>query len=196
MCRLLSAFVSFAMLLGGVIADDAKSGLTAGAYLPGPFQVYAVTGTHANRPHCLVCEHGLHPVVTVFARDMAGADSPVVKLLQALEASVEKNKASNLAAFAVVLSDEAQNIDSRRALAKKLQDLADAAKLKNVVLALDSAAGPKGYDLSKEAGVTVVLYHKHKIVGVHSFPRDGLNDAGIKTILDDVEKMMPAGKKK
>src|SRR5262245_47781782 len=80
--------------------QNAKSGVQPGDVLPGPFHPYNVTGAHADRPHCLVCEYALRPVAMVFARELPGADGPLTKLLQGLDAAVGKS-GGELRSFAV-----------------------------------------------------------------------------------------------
>jgi hypothetical protein len=196
MSRCLSRCASLAVLLAVSLASAAqdeagKSGPQVGTMLPGAFHPFNATGEFAGRPHCLVCEHGLLPTVLVFAREPVGADSPLAKLLKALDAAAEKGKAVGLGGFAVFLTDGSQDIDSRRDLAKRLQDLAEALKLKHLVLALDSAAGPKDYNINKEAEVTVVVYHKHKVLANFTYKKDALNDEAIKAILAEAEKLAP-----
>jgi hypothetical protein len=175
--------------------DAAKSGPQVGQLVPGPFQAFNATGPYAGRPHCLVCQHGLHPVVLVFARDPGETDGPVMKLVKALDDAVEKYRAADLNSFVVFLNDEVQNVDSRRVLVKRLQDLADGLKLKHVVLALDRAAGPKDYNINKEFDVTALLYHKHAVVGNIAVKKDELDEKKIAEILEAVGKMVPAKKK-
>src|SRR4029453_4231326 len=127
------------------------------------------------------------------SRELPSPDGPLLKLLQGLDAAVDKHKAAGLASFAVFLNDDPDNIDAaRRPLAKALRGLADSAKVRNVVLSLDSAAGPKDYKISKEFDVTVLLYHKHKVMGNFAYRKDTLNDENIKSIVDAVDKMVPA----
>lgn len=194
MRRILSAMLVAIVCIwgtaGALSQDEAKSDKKGGELLPGPFQAFNATGPYAGRPHCLVCQYGLHPVALVFARDAGEPDGPVLKLVKALDDAVEKNRAADLHSFTVFLNDDVENVDSRRVLVKRLQDLAEGLKLKHVVLALDRAAGPKDYNLSKEIDVTVLLYHDHKIANKLEFKKDTLNDEGIKSILDAVGKML------
>jgi hypothetical protein len=171
--------------------DDTKSGPQVGQKLPGPFEPFNATGPYTGRPHCLVCERGLHPTVLIFARDPGEPDGPVMKLIKAVDDAAVKHRASDLGGFAVFLSDDVQNVDSRRALVKRLQDLADAVKLQQVVLALDRSAGPRDYNINKETDVTVLVYNKHTVAANRPFAKDALNDEAIKSVLADVEKMLP-----
>ena len=49
--------------------------------------------------------------------------------------------------------------------------LAKAASIKNTVFAVDNPAGPKEYQIAKEADVTVLLYKKHKVEVNHTFAK-------------------------
>lgn len=181
------------LLALGVSAQEAavKSGPQKDQLLPGPFHPYNATGTHAGRPHCLVCRFGLDPVAAVFARELPEAGKPLAALLKGLDAAVEKHQAAELGAFVVFLSDDANDLERRQALVQKLQDLAKQLELKHVVLAIDAPDGPKGYDLSKEADVTVLLYVKHKILANHAYGKDGLTDKDVAAILAETEKLLP-----
>ena len=163
--------------------ESVPSGPQKGEMLPGSFHPYNATGEHRDRPHCLVCEYGLSPVVAVFTRDVPAPDRPVAKLLQALDEAVEKNKALGLRAFAVVLTDAADNVDARKAAAQRLRDFAEAAKLRNVVLSLDTAAGPKDYKLSPDAEVTVLVYSRHKVEANFAYRKGAFNEEDTKAIL-------------
>lgn len=176
-------------------ADAPKSGPQPGEYLPGPFHPLNVTKAWAGKFHCLVCEHGVNPVVAVFAREPAAADQPLAQLLKQLDDAVGRHQKAQLGSFAVFLNDEVAKEEPREELVKRLQDLANGLGLKHVTLALDSAAGPKGYQIPKEADVTVLLYVKHKVLANHAFGKDGLTEKDVQAIVAEVEKLVPAKKK-
>src|SRR5438132_10364298 len=139
-------------------ADDAlKSGPQPGEMIPGPFHYFNATGVHAGKPHCLVCEYGLRPVVMVFSREIpdAGAAQALVTLLQKLDEAVGRHQQARLRSCVVFLSNDAANEDATREVGKKLEDVAKSADLKNVVGAVGGPSGPEGYHISKDAGVTV-----------------------------------------
>lgn len=171
--------------------EDLKSGPQPGEMLPGAFHPYNVTGNFPDRPHCLVCEYGLLPVAMVFARELPAPDGPLVKLLQGLDNACVRSKGGELHAFAVFLNDDSQDVDARRPLVKRLRDLAEAAKLQKLVLALDTAEGPKDYKLNKEADVTVVIYAKQKVEANFAFRKDALSDEAIKNVVAAAEKLAP-----
>lgn len=185
MCRrLLCVCLGWLVVAGAAVAQEAiKSGPQVGDLLPGPFHPYNATGAFADRPHCLVCEYGLQPVVALFTREFPAPDSPLARLLQALDAAVEKHRAQGLRAFVVVLTNEARNIDARKAAAQRLKDLAATLMLQHVVLSLEAAAGPDGYNLAPDAALTALAYFKHKVEANFAFRKDGLREEDITAIL-------------
>jgi hypothetical protein len=177
--------------------SEPKVGLKPGEFLPGSFHPYNVTGTWADKQHCLVCEYGLDPVVLVFSRQVPEDGQPLTALLRQLDAAVAKHHANDrLSGFAVVLSDG--NLD---ALKTRLRSLATAKdkELRNIVLAIDSPdrdSGLKTYPLDKDAEVTVLLYSRLKVVANYTFAKDKLTAEGVQTILKDVEgKLLKPAKK-
>ena len=177
--------------------DDPPSGLKSGTKTPGPFHAYNVTGKYAGQFHCLVCRYGLSPVAAVFVRG-ADAGEGLIELLQELDKAVAKYDRANLCSFAVFLDKGAladdkradpaasaqalfEDDDRRADLAKKLtEEVHDRAKLKNVVLSLYNLDGPKGYNVSKDADVTVILYRDHEVRQSFAFKKDELKDAWAK----------------
>ena len=60
-----------------------------------------------DRMHCFVCEQGLNPVVAVFARTVPkDADSPLAKLVKAVEPLTVKYRGDRFAAFVLFLRTE------------------------------------------------------------------------------------------
>ena len=126
--------LSFVALLGvciavpGQEAKGPKSGPAPGTTLPAAFDAYVVHGkVAAQRQHCLVCEHGLSPVVAVFAREAAGGkDEALQALIKKLDAAVAKHQAAYLAGFVVVLSDAARSSVNNPAEAEVEQILKEA----------------------------------------------------------------------
>jgi hypothetical protein len=146
-----------------------QSGPQPGQIIPGPFHFFNATGAHAGKPHCLVCEYGLRPVVMVFAREIpdAGSSQPLISLLQKLDEAVGRYPQRRLRSFGVFLSNDATNPDTTREVARKLDDVAKGADLKNVVLAVGGPDGPQGYKLSKmtDKDVSAVLSAVVAMVG-------------------------------
>src|SRR6266404_4518474 len=157
-------------------AEPLKSGPQAGMELPGPFHPFHVNGENAGEKACLFCRFGGDPVAMVFARQVT---PEVTALVKQLEASTEKNKAADLGACVIFCSDDS-------ALKAQLEELAKKEKLKNVILAIDSPAGPLEYQIAKDADVTVLLYVERTVKANHSFRKGELNDKGITNVISDV----------
>ena len=90
-----------------------------------------------------------------------------------------------MGSFVVFCSDE-------EGLKKKLEDLADKEKLKKTILTIDNPAGPKGYNVSQSADVTVVLYVDRTVKANCAFKKGQLKDADIEQIVKDLSKILPS----
>jgi hypothetical protein len=200
--------------------DDLKSGPAPGKNLPGSFQavnVNAPEGTVAKdrvgHPHCMICEYQLNPVVLTFIREGPDANPQVIEdYLKAVEKAVERNRKINfLSGYVVFITPDAKSaateakIDDPDALIKEAQvrtkleerltALAKQAGLKYVVAAY-MPDGPKGYNLSPQPGVTVVLYEKLHVQKVLAFPEAKFNEAAKDEVLKEVTAMLKGAKKK
>src|SRR5205085_10060535 len=101
------AIPELGMRLGllGMIALIVSSGLVAaqpaapssgqeGQFLPGPFRVYAVTGSRAQFMHDFFVENDLNPAVAVIAlQTPTNQQDPLAGLLQKMNETVAKHKA-------------------------------------------------------------------------------------------------------
>lgn len=177
-----SLFAVALVLVAGstlIAADAVKSGPQVGQKVPGPFHPLNVNGEFANEKHCLFCEYGEAPVAMIFAREATPA---VVKLAQKLDAAAAKAK--EMGACMIFCSDSAD-------LAKTLKDTATKANLKKVVLAVDNPAGPKGYEVAKDAEVTVLLYVDRKVVGNLSFKKGEFDEKAVETVVAALSKLQP-----
>lgn len=175
---LLAAVVLFAGSVAS--AAELKSGPQTGEKLPGPFHPLNINGESAGKKECLYCKNGDNPVAMVFARTTACEGT--AKLIMKLEEIVAANSKSEMGSFVVFLTDDDKAGD-------ELKKLAEKAKLKNVVLAVDSPAGPNKYNVSKDADLTVVLYKEHKVVANHSFEKGKITDKDIEMIADEANKL-------
>ena len=168
------------MLLSSVYAGGTvKSGPQAGQEVPGPFHPLNVTGTSAGKKACLYCANGASPVAVVFARE---ATPEVAKLLKQLDDATVKNAKAEMGSYAVFCND-------KDGLDKQLTKLAADQKISKLILAIDNPAGPKGYEISKDADVTVLLYVNFEVKANHSFRKGTLNDAAITKVVADVAKI-------
>ena len=181
----LAAFGLVAVLAGGLFAFEEKKPLKSGPQvneeLPGPFHPLNVNGPNAGNQFCLYCANGSNPVAMVFAR----ATSPAVtKLITKIDEATNKNKDADMGSFFVFCSDE-------KGLSKKLEMLAKDTKISKCVLAIDEPAGPKRYNVSKEAEVTVVLYVDRTVKANFTFRKSELKDGDIEKILAALPTILP-----
>ena len=114
----------------------------------------------------------------VFARSTSDGLTSLVKKIDAAAPAKKINS------FVVFLSDDEKLEDSLKTLAEK-------EGIKKCVLAIDNVAGPKGYEVSKDAEVTVVLYNKRKVEANHAFRKGELNAAAIEKVISDLSKIQP-----
>lgn len=166
----------------GVAGGQLKSGPQVGEKLAGPFHPLNLTGKMEGKKHCLYCENGQNPVVMIFARD----NSPeLTKLIKKVDACTAKNTGCNMGSFVVFLNDSEK-------LAKDIKTMAANEKISNTVLAIDNPAGPEGYNVAKDAGITVVLYTKTTAQANYAFRSPSeLTDKMIDSIINDVSKIQP-----
>lgn len=178
--NLLAAAVVVA--LGAVaFAADIKSGPQTGEKVPGPFHPLNINGEDAGKKACLYCKAGDDPAVAIFAR--SADDAALQKLIAALETAVEKNSKASLNGYVVFCSDSDK-------LEGKLKELAEKAKLKNVVLAIESAEGPEKYGISKDADVTVLIYKERVVTANYTFGKGKLTEKDVEKVNADIAKLV------
>src|SRR5262249_21715699 len=163
--------------------DDLKSGPQAGENLPGPIHSVVAFSENASlvgKRSDFVEHYGAVPVLLIFARETS---SPLTGLVKKLDAEVAKRKSAKLRAIVFILSDDG-------ALEMNLKDYGEKQAIKHVNVAIAEPEGPKGYKVSKEADVTVVMYKKRKVEANHAFRKGELNEKRIERILADVSKIL------
>jgi hypothetical protein len=183
MKRALMLVLFLGLVVGGarvVAQGTAKSGPAIGEKVPGPFHPLNVTGAHAGQKACLYCSNGPNPVAVVFAREV---DPQLAALLKKLDEATAKNSKASMGSFAVFCSD-------MNGLESQLKTLAEQQKLKDLVLSIDNPAGPKGYNIAKEAEVTVLLYNDFTVRANHSFKKGELNAKAVERVVADVSKIV------
>ena len=116
----------------------------------------------------------------IFAREVSG---PLASLVKQIDAETVKNRAKKMGSFVVFLSD-------KEGLNKELKAFAEKQGLKECILSIDNVAGPDGYDVAKDAEVTVVLYNQRKVAANYAFRKGELNDQAIEKIVSDVSKIV------
>ncbi len=160
-------------------AEPLKSSIQPGEKITTIFEPLNITGAHAGEPHCLVCENGAAPVAMLFARDL---DEQLLKLLVKVDAATTKHQKEGMGSFVVFLSDSPE-------IPKKLEEAAKKHKFKHLVLSTFEPAGPDGFEVSKDAAVTVVLYSEHTVRANHAFRKGELTDKEIEKVLGNVPKI-------
>jgi hypothetical protein len=158
-----------------------KSGPDVCKDLPGPFHAFNVTGKEAGNFHCVVCTNELEPVVLVFVRN-SEFSKELAKFLGDLNAAIGADAKARISAAAIFLFDDLKNVVTddvnRRKYAEKVETLSAApAKLDHVILALDSADGPKDYGISPEAKVTVLITSRLRVVAKFVYTDEKAIDA-------------------
>ena len=181
--RIAVGFVAlFALVAGAVLAGEAvKSGPQCGEELAGPFHPLNVTGPNAGEKQCLYCKNGNNPVAMIFAREVS---EPLTTLIKKVDSATADHKDAKMGSFVVFLSDSED-------LPTKLKDVAEKESIKECVLSIDNPAGPKGYKVSKDADVTVVLYTQRTVKANYAFGKGELKDKDIEKIVADLPKILP-----
>lgn len=118
----------------------------------------------------------------IFAREITPA---LTSLVKKIDAETAKNKSARMGSFVVFLSNDEKGMED------KLKALATKEGIKDIVLSIDNVAGPEGYNIAKDAEVTVVLYTKRNVKANHAFRKGELNDAAVSAIVKDVAKILP-----
>lgn len=120
----------------------------------------------------------------IFAREVS---DPLASLVKKVDAITVENGSKKMGSFVVFCSDE-------EGLDKKLKSMADQAALKKLVLSIDNPAGPKGYEVAKDADITVVLYNKRNVKANYAFKKGQMTDKDIEKILADIPKILSDAK--
>jgi hypothetical protein len=177
-----ASFAVLALVAGAVVAGGTvTSGPQAGEELAGPFHPLNITGDMAGQKQCLYCKNGTNPVAMIFARNVS---KPLANLVKKIDAETVKNSKAKMGSFVVFLSDSED-------LGKTLKNWADKEKVETCILSIDNPAGPKGYKVSKDADVTVVLYTDHKVKANFAFAAGEMKDKDVEEIVASVSKILP-----
>lgn len=120
----------------------------------------------------------------IFAREVTDG---LTSLVKKIDEATDKNRGCRMGSFVVFCSDE-------EGLKKKLEDLADKENLKHTVLTIDNPAGPEGYDIAKDADVTVLLYVGQKVKVNHAYKKGDLTDREAARIVSELPKILPEKK--
>jgi hypothetical protein len=117
----------------------------------------------------------------IFAREITDG---LTSLVKKIDDATEKNHDCRMGSFVVFCSDE-------EGLKEKLEKLAEKQNLKRTVLTIDNPAGPEGYDIAKDADVTVLLYTKQKVKVNHAYKKGELTGREITRIVSELPQILP-----
>jgi hypothetical protein len=115
----------------------------------------------------------------IFAREVS---DNLTSLVKKIDEATDKNRSCRMGSFVVFCSDE-------EGLKKKLENLAKNEKLKRTVLTIDNPAGPEGYDIAKDAEVTVLLYVGQTVKVNHAYKKGELTEGEVNRILSELPKI-------
>ncbi len=168
--------------VGLVVGSDVMSGPKVGGQMI-PFQpvnIFNADDAQCNgKENCLVCQYGDKPVAMIFTR--SACDCPAtLSLIKKLDAQVAKIGKDKMSAAVIYLSDDAT-------LKNKISEFAKTQNITNVSLAQFNAKGPKGYNISPEAGVTVILYKDKKVLANHA--ADQICEKCVEKVVADLPKL-------
>jgi hypothetical protein len=175
-----------------------------------------------NKMHDLVIENGLSPVVAVFVRPSAklDPDGGLARLVAAVDRLIPKYRGDKLASFVAFLRLEGgtktatlkgpdgtetkvemeleyPDDERRDEHAKVVRDFAAAVKAPNVpfTLAPVKSKAVAAWGIPENAGVTVVVYNRLRVVKRWEFPPEGPNEQQVQEITDTVVQAITGGKK-
>jgi len=121
-------------------------------------------------------------VVNIFAREIT---DDLASLVKQVDDVVAKNADKKMAAFLVVLADDAD------AVAPKLEELAEKHGIKHVPLTIfDGESGPGDYKIAKDADLTVLMWLKRDIKVNHALKKGELDAKKTKKIVADTETIL------
>jgi hypothetical protein len=171
-----------AMAAGTTVrAEEVPSGLGQGAFV-GAFNVNDVTGPNAGKSLCYRCKYGARPVVSIFTRSL---DDNVVALIKNVDEQVGKNGEKQMAAFVVLLTDDAAGAE------KKLAEVGKSAGIKNVPLTyFDGPVGPPDYKISEKADVNVMMWVKSKVKVNHAYAKGKLSADDVKSVSGETTQIL------
>ena len=118
----------------------------------------------------------------IFAREVSDS---LTSLVKKIDAETAKNKSAKMGSFVVFLTDDEKLDDALKSLAEK-------EGIKTCVLSIDNPAGPKGYNVAKDADITVVLYNKRVVMANHAFKKGELSSKAIDQIVSEIPKILPS----
>lgn len=183
MRRMTGIAVGCLLAVAGAVfaAEELKSGLPVGEDVPA-FQVRDITGPSKGKTLCYRCQYGARPVVTVFTRELT---DNVKELVKKIDAKVADNKDKKMAAFVVVLTDDADKVEP------KLEALAKDSKISSTPLTIiEGAAGPPEYKLAKDAEVTVMMWVESEVKVNQAFAKGKLDKKSVDSLVEQTKLIL------
>ncbi|MBW3600454.1 MAG: hypothetical protein KY475_24720 [Planctomycetes bacterium] len=120
--------------------------------------------------------------MSIFARELS---DDLASLVKQIDEQVAKNDEKKMAAFLVVLSEDAD------AAAPKLQEIAKAKNIDHVPLTIfDGEAGPPSYKIAQDADVTVLMWKGLEVKANHAFKKGELNAEKVQKVVSDTSKIL------
>lgn len=165
-------------------ASAGSNGLKEGDPL-GVFHVTKIAGAvddavEPGETLCYRCRYGSRPMVLIFARDIGGKVSELLKAVDHLVADHEDAKLKGLLTLigedAGVLKAEGEKIAEKTAV-----------KWVPIAVAKETKTGPLNYKLSNDAQVTIVLAQDSQVVRTLTAESDAID---INAIIDGVKAML------
>jgi len=104
-------------------------------------------------------------------------------LVKQIDEATAKHRKQEMGSFVIFL-------DKSDEMEKKVSAFADKQGIKETVLALDNPAGPKGYDIAKEAQVTVLLYVGRQVKANFTFEKGKLTPAAVEQVMKELPKIL------
>lgn len=181
MRKLLAPAVVLAAMFTAAQAAEIESGLKVGDS-PDAFIVKDVTGPAQGTSLCYRCRYGNRPVVSIFARQV---NDELASLIKQIDGVVGENKEKDMAAFVVLLSEDADGA------AAQLSELAKDKEISATPLTVfDGIAGPPEYSISEDADITVMMWVESEVKVNHALAAGDLNEEKIKEIVSATSEIL------
>jgi hypothetical protein len=107
----------------------------------------------------------------------------LTSLVKKIDEATAKNKKAEMGSFVIFL-DKSEDTE------KKVKEFGEKNGIKETVLALDNPAGPKGYEIAKEANVTVLLYTNRKVKANFVFEKGKMKEVDVEKVIKELPKIL------
>ncbi|HKB04202.1 MAG TPA: hypothetical protein VKD90_18405 [Gemmataceae bacterium] len=107
----------------------------------------------------------------------------MTSLVKQIDEATAKNKKAEMGSFVIFL-DKSEDTE------KKVKEFAEKNGIKETVLALDNPAGPKGYEIAKDANVTVLLYTNRKVKANFVFEKGKMKTEDVEKVIKELPKIL------